>query len=127
MYVKTFQCKILKEYTPEKPIENFFVEINLRLRKWLLSCSYSPKTKLIADHLPFIDRRVDFYSSRYDNFVVLGDLNTEISYSFMKQFCASHNLKSLIKEPSCSKSIDTLSCIYLILTNHPKCFQNWCL
>ena len=39
-------CKILKEYTPEKPIENFFVEINLRSRKWLLSCSYNPKTNL---------------------------------------------------------------------------------
>ena len=26
-------CKILNEYALEKPIENFFVEINLRLRK----------------------------------------------------------------------------------------------
>ena len=39
-------CKILKEYTPEKAIENLFVEINLRLRKWLLACSYNPKKKI---------------------------------------------------------------------------------
>ena len=32
-------CQILNEYTPEKPIENLFLGINLRSRKWLLSCS----------------------------------------------------------------------------------------
>ena len=117
-------CKILKEYTPEKPIENLFVEINLRSRKWLLSCSHNPKTNLIADHLHCIGRGIDFYSSSYDNFVVLGHLNTEISDSFLEQFCASYNLKSLIKEPTCFRSVDNPSCIDLILTNHPKCFQN---
>ena len=29
-------CKILKEHTPEKPVENLFIKINLRSRKWLL-------------------------------------------------------------------------------------------
>ena len=114
LYVREdIPCKILKEYTPEKPIENLFVEINLRSRKWLLSCSYNPKTNLIADHLHCIGRGIDFYSSKYDNFVVLGDLNTEISNSFMEQFCASYNLKSLIKEPTCFKSVDNPSCIDL--------------
>ena len=114
----------MKERTPEKPIENLFVEINLRSRKWLVSCSYNQRTNLIADHLHYIGRRIDFYSSKYDNFVVLGDLNTEISNSFMGQFCASYNLKSLIQEPTCFKSVDNPSCIDLILTNHPMCFQN---
>ena len=40
LYVREdIPCKILREYTPEKPIENLFVEINIRSRKWLLSCS----------------------------------------------------------------------------------------
>ena len=114
----------MKEYTPEKPIENLFGEINWKSTKWLLSCSYSAKTDLIADHLRCIVRGIDFYSSKYDNFVVLGDLNTEFSNSFIEQFCVSCNSKSLIKEPTCFKSIDYPSCIDLILTNHPKCFQN---
>ena len=42
----------------------------------------------------------------------------------MEQFCASYNLKSLIKEPTCFESVDNPSCIDLILTDHPKCFQN---
>ena len=125
LYVREdIPCKILKEYTPEKPIENLFVEINLRSRKWLLSCSYNPKTNLIADYLHCIGRGIDFYYSKNDNFVVLGDLNKEVSNSFMEQFCASYNLKSLIKEPTCFKSVDNPSCIDLILTNHLKCFQN---
>ena len=59
LYVREgIPCKILKEYTPEKPIENFFVEINLRSRKLLLSRSYNPKTNLIADHLHCIGREL---------------------------------------------------------------------
>ena len=58
LYVREdIPCRILTEYTPEKPIENLFVETKLRSRKWLL----------------------------------------EVSNSFMEQFCASYNLKSLIK------------------------------
>ena len=36
------------------------------------------KKNLIADRLHCIDRGIDLYSSKYDNFVVLGDLNTEV-------------------------------------------------
>ena len=43
----------------------------------------------------------------------------------MEQFCTSYNLKSLIKESKCFKSVDNPSCIDLILINHPKCFQNF--
>ena len=40
LYVREdIPSKILREYTPEKPIENLFAEINIRSRKWLLSCS----------------------------------------------------------------------------------------
>ena len=114
----------MKEYIPEKPIENLFVEINFRSRKWLLSCSYNLNIDLIADHLHCIGRGINFCFPKYDNSVVPGDLNTDVSNSFMEQFCASYNLKSLIKEPTCFKSVDNPSCIDLILTNHLKCFQN---
>ena len=115
----------MNEYTPEKPIWNFFVEFNLRSRKLLLSCSYNPNTNLIADHLHCIGRRIVFCSSKYDNFIVLGDLNTEVSNSFSEQFCSSYNLISLIKEPTCIKTYDNPSGLDPILTNHPKCLWRW--
>ena len=77
---KDLLFKILKEGTPEKPIENFFVKINLRSKKWLLSCSscsYNRNTKLIADHLHCIGREIHFHSSKYDNFVAFGEINTK--------------------------------------------------
>ena len=77
LYVrKNIPCNNLKEYTSGKPNENRFVEISLRSRKWLLSCSYIPQTNLRADQLHCIGRGIDFYSSNYYNFFVLGDLNT---------------------------------------------------
>ena len=54
-------CKILNQYIPEKPIENFFVKINLRSTKWLLSCSYNPNTILIVDHMHCIGKGIDSF------------------------------------------------------------------
>ena len=34
-----------------KPIEAFYIEINLRNDKWLISCSYNPHNNMIANHL----------------------------------------------------------------------------
>ena len=82
-------CKILNEYTPENFVENLFVEMNSRSRKWLLSCSYNPVTNLKADHLHCIGKRLDFYSSKYGNVIVLGGLNTQIFNSFLGQFLKS--------------------------------------
>ena len=105
----------MNTHTSEKTIMNIFVKINLRSRKWLLS--YSPSTNLIADHLHCIGRGIDLYSI---SFLLYANLNIEISNSFLEQFCASSNLKSLIKEPTCFKSVDNPSCI-----DPPKCFQNF--
>lgn len=56
------QYKILNECTSKKPIENAYVEVNLRSREWLVSCSHHPNTTLIVVHLHFLGRGIDFYS-----------------------------------------------------------------
>ena len=66
----------------------------------------------------------DFYSLKYDNFIVLRDFNAETSNATISEFCETYNLKNLIKEPTCFKSLKNPTCIDLILTNRPKCFQN---
>ena len=35
----------------EKPIESFYVELNLRNSKWLVNCSYNPHKNSIGNHL----------------------------------------------------------------------------
>ena len=71
-----------------------------------------------------ISRGLDFYSSKYDNFIVLGDFNAETSNTIISEFCATYNLKNLIKEPTCFKRLENPTCIDLIVTNRRKSFQN---
>ena len=42
----------------------------------------------------------------------------------MTVFCDKHDAKILIKESICHKNPENPSCIDLILTNNPKCFQS---
>ena len=118
-------CQILNEYTSEKPIENIFVEINLKSRKWLLLCSLNPNTNLTAYHLHFIGKEIDSYSSKNYNFIVLSDLSTEISKIYLEQLCASYDLKSLIKEPACFKSAGNLSYIFKSFEKLSKLWGLW--
>ena len=60
----------------------------------------------------------------YDNFIILGDFNSEITESSMSDFIELFNLDNLIKEPTCYKNLENPSCIDLILTNRKKCFQS---
>ena len=107
----------------DNEIENIFIEINLRSKKWLVSGSYSPKLSHIKNHLQEIGKGLDYYSSKYENFIVLGDFNAEMSNPHMSEFCALYNFTNLIKEPTCYKNVDKPTSIDHILTSHARCFQ----
>ena len=48
----------------------------------------------------------------------------EVEEEVLDDFLAQHSAKSLVKEPTCFKSLDNPSCIDLLLTNSPQSFQN---
>ena len=77
----------------------------IKPQKWLIFCCYNPHKHLIKDHLQQIKNAIDFYSKSYENIILLGDFNVEIFDSHMDSFCAIHHLKSLIKEPTCYKTL----------------------
>ncbi|XP_057310198.1 uncharacterized protein LOC130648176 [Hydractinia symbiolongicarpus] len=85
-------------------------------------CLYNPKTNLIAQNLNHISKNIDSFSCKYENYVILGDFNAEISNLHVNEFLTTYKLNSLIKEPTCFKSIDNPTNIDLILTNHPRSF-----
>ena len=58
-------------------IESLFVEINLQKKKWLLCCSYNPKNSLISNHLKEIGNNFDLLSSKFDNYLLMGDFSEE--------------------------------------------------
>ena len=61
---------------------------------------------------------------KYDNFLLLGDFNSEMSEDEMKDFCDTYCLSNMIKEPTLVKNILNPSSIDLILTNRSRMFQN---
>ena len=62
-------------------IESFSIEINVRKKKWLLVYTYNPNKNLISNHLKEISKNLDNYPSKYDNFIPLGDFNSETTES----------------------------------------------
>ena len=105
-------------------IESFYIEIDIRKKKWLLVGTYNPNKNLISNHLKEIGKNLDNYSPKYDNFILLGDLNSEPTGSAVKEFCEINSCKNLIKDDTCFKNLLKPSCIDLIITNRPKSFQN---
>ena len=45
--------------------EGFFVELNLRKKKWVLCCSHDRNSNFIETHIDSIDKVIDSLSARY--------------------------------------------------------------
>ena len=110
-----------------KPIEGFYIELNLHNEKWLLNCSYNPHKNNIGNHLKALSDFLDSHSSTYEKILILGDFNAEADDPNMKPFCDSYSLTSLIKQPTCYKNPSHPKCHDLILTNVPRSFQTTCV
>ena len=44
-------------------IESFYVELNLRNKKWLINCSYNPNKTMICNHLDALSTYLDLHST----------------------------------------------------------------
>ena len=103
--------------------EGFFREINVRNKKWIIL------TTLIMQRLALIwivwgRPLILSLSSRYENFLLIGDFNAEVPDMSIKDFCDIYSFKNLIKEATCFKNPTNPKCIDLMLTNRNRSFQN---
>ena len=55
------------------PMKSFYVEINLRKKKWLLNCSYNPGNTNISMHTSALRKSSNIFSTQYKHFVTLED------------------------------------------------------
>ena len=111
----------------EKPVEYFYVELNLRNSKWLVNCSYNPYKNSIGNRLDRISESLDLLSSDYEKMIFLGDFNVTDDEHHMKSFWKNYGLKNLIRQSTCYKNPRNPVCIDLILTNVPRSFQSTCV
>ena len=103
-------------------VEYFFVEINLRKKKLLLCCSYNNHKNSILNYVDALRRELDIHSSNYENVLLLGDLNAEMTDPSLKEFCNSYSLQNLIKKKTGFKNPGNPKVIDLLLTNRPTIF-----
>ena len=89
------QSNFLSEYKPNTSVRKIFIKINLRSKKWLLSCCCNPNLTLLNNHIQNTSRIIGFYSSKNNNFIVLGEFNAEISSTTFSQIWANYNRKKL--------------------------------
>ena len=72
-------AKLIASEAP--PVEDLYVEVNLRKQKWLISCFYNSNKPMISQHVEALAKNMDLYSSTYENFVFLGDFNAGMEHS----------------------------------------------
>ena len=76
--------KLLSNVNPSSNTENIIVEINLTLKKWLISGSYNPIVSLLQYHTANLSEIFYFYSSKYKNFIVTADFNAEMTNNYLE-------------------------------------------
>ena len=117
-------CILLKAHPSPTNFEGILLEINLNKSKWLLFGGYNPKLENTGNFVKASGLVLDFYMSKYDNFLLLGDFNSEMNDNAMREFSDTYNLKNWITNPTCFKNPSKPGLIDLILTNRHRNFLN---
>ena len=110
--------QIKLKFIENKAFEGVFVETNLRIKKWLLCCSYNPDKNKILSHLHLLANQ------KYDNVILLGDFSNEPEEKSMSNFLDTYHLKNIVKQKTCFKNPDRPTCSNLILTKSSRSFQD---
>ena len=99
------------------------IELNLRKKKWLICCSYNLHQNLINYHLQELAKGIQIYSNNYDEILLMGDFNAEVSETSFSSFCELYEIKSMINQSTCYKNPTNPLCIDLFLRNSPNSLQ----
>ena len=89
LYVRNhIPCKMLPINCQNK-IETIVVEINLKKKKWVMIGSSNPHKSMISSHLGGVGKLLNDLHEKYDNFILIVDLNSEVCEEEMQIFCTT--------------------------------------
>lgn len=124
VYVRSdIPSQLLTSFIFEDGIKCIGFEINLRKKKWAIFSIYRPPTQSHQFLCENLGKALDHYSSKYENFMFLGDFNVEETDECSQNFLNTYSMKNLVKEPTCYKA-ETPRCIDLNLTNRNQSMQH---
>ena len=83
--------------------EFLFIEINLKKIRWLICYAYNPHKCHSESFFEIISKHLEHYEKVYENFIILGDFNSEESETSLDNVMINFSLKNLVKIPTCYK------------------------
>ena len=91
----------VKTFNIEGNTEGIFVELNFRKSKWLLLAAYKPPDVSKLNCFDNITKALDFHGNKYENMIIIGDLNTLETDEVLSDFLEEHFLYNLVNFPTC--------------------------
>jgi len=106
-------------------IELIIIEISTKSSKWIIIATYKPpsqnKVQDKARFLNAIQHTIDKLSSKYSNFLVIGDLNME-NDNLLNEFIETYGLVNMIKNQLVLNLWKTLHRLTLYLQTEKNVF-----
>ncbi|XP_069140974.1 uncharacterized protein [Argopecten irradians] len=111
-----------------RDVESIVIECSIQKRKWAFIGTYKPPSMHDNDFMNDAVLSIDRVSTKYDNFMILGDLNfdclNENKGKTLSDFCDMFDLTNKITEATCFMKDCIPSLVDVILTNCPSfCFK----
>ena len=97
-------CKPLKILPFDLKIEIIGLEFHQIKRKWLFVGTYKPP---VVNDLEFTNELIKilhYFSSKYENLIIIGDLNMSIGNVHLNTLLQLFNLNALMNSPTCYQS-----------------------
>ena len=131
--IEYVRCVLIRNSFPDFDLKNFesiCSEITIKNNKWfLLSVYRSPNSGNIPNFFFEMNKTLNRALSRYDNVIIMGDLNIDLyglkvsGYEDLINFMALFDLKNMVKTKTCVTHGHE-SLIDIILTNKSNYFMH---
>ena len=102
--------RLLTDYELPNDIEAEAIDITFTKKKWLIINACRPPRQCENYFFDKIWQLLHYYSSKHENFALLGDFNTRVTCGRISSFLEDYNLKKIISSSTCFKS-DNPKCI----------------
>ena len=116
--------KQLNNHSFSEGIEGIFVELNLRKTKWLILGTYHTPSQNDKFYFDDVGRALEIYNNKYDQILLAGGFNAVVHKTVLNNFLELYNLRNVVNEKTCFKSLQNPTCIDLFLTNCNMSFQH---
>ena len=118
----------LNDFKIPSNIQIILFEVSLRKEKWLVASIFNASCqKKFPWYLTYLQ---EFYSTRYENVIILCDFNIGAENNLMNDFIQKHMFYNTIKQNTCFKDdggscIDLHNCKFEIFICDDKLLENW--